>query len=139
MSRFLTRLNMELMCDERDMPLCNRDGRQLFQLLCDFVYQSDVAGLITVPAGFVTDLASLPQCVLGIFGEIAQQPSIPHDFAYSKGVMPRATADAMLYEACILTGVPAWKAKLIYAGVRIGGGSHWTPAPAAATSITVSP
>jgi hypothetical protein len=119
---------MELMCGDDDMPLCNRDGRQLFQLLTNFVYQSDVAGLITVGAGFVTDLASLPQAVLSIFGEIAQEPSIPHDFAYSTGAMPRAVADAMLYEACILTGVPAWKAKLIYAGVRIGGGSHWAPA-----------
>lgn len=42
--------------------------------------------------------------------------------------MPRATADAMLYEACILTGVPIWTVKLIYASMRINGGSHGTPA-----------
>ena len=138
MSRFLNRLRMELMCGDDGLPLCNRDGRQLFQLLADFTYQSDVAGLVTVPAGFVTDLASLPQAVLSLFGEIAQEPSIPHDFAYSTGTMTRAHADSMLYEACILTGVPAWKAKLIYAGVRIGGASHWTPAAPTAGAAAVA-
>jgi hypothetical protein len=129
-SRFLTPLDMRLMCDSGGMPLLNRDGRQLFQVLADFIYNSEVAGLITVPAGFITDLASIPQAVLSIFGEIAAEPGAVHDYAYSTGSVPRAVADSMLYEACILTGVPAWKAKVIYAGVRIGGGSHYTATPA---------
>jgi hypothetical protein len=102
-------------------------------LLSEFRYQSDIAGLIVVPAGYVTDLASIPQIMLSLFGEIAQEPAVPHDFAYSTGCMPRAVADAMLREACLLTGVLAWKAELIYLGVRIGGGSHW------ASSGTSSP
>lgn len=151
MSRFLTPLDMRLMADPGGMPLQNRDGRQLYRLLSRFGYQSDVVaqyrrdagivepypslpGLVDVPAGYVTDLASIPQAMLSLFGEIAQEPAVPHDFAYSTGCMPRAVADAMLREACLLTGVPAWKAKLIYLGVRVGGGAHW-PAPAAVTSI----
>lgn len=126
MSAFQTPLDMRLMLDARGMPLLNRDGRQLYQLLAVFVYQSDIAGLIAVPAGFVTDLASIPQFALSVFGDIAQEPGVPHDFAYSTGCIPRDLADDMLYEACILTGVPAWKARLIYAGVRVGGGSHYT-------------
>lgn len=132
MSQFLTPLRIELVRDERGYPLRNRDGRQLWLLLCDLAYQSDVAGLITVPTGFVTDLASVPQWALAMIGETAQLASVPHDFAYSTGVIPRAAADSMLYEACILTEVPQWKAKLIYAGVRIGGGSHYTRPPAGA-------
>lgn len=127
MSSFLDPLQLELMRAPSGWPLCTRDGRQLYKVLCRFRYQSDVAGLIDVPAGFVTDLASLPQIVLSVFGDIAQEPSVPHDFAYSKQVMSRALADKMLYEACLLTGVPKWKARAIYAGVRIGGGSHWAP------------
>jgi hypothetical protein len=125
MSKFLTPLQMELMVDENGIPLRTRDGNQLYRLLANFVYRSDVAGLITVPAGFVTDLASIPQAMLWLFGEIAQEPSIPHDFAYSTHIVSREIADKMLYEACILTGEPKWKAKLIYAGVRVGGASHW--------------
>lgn len=125
MSQFLTPLDMRLMTDDRWMPLQNRDGRQLYRLLSEFRYQSDIAGLIVVPAGYVTDLASIPQIMLSLFGEIAQEPAVPHDFAYSTGCVPRAVADAMLREACLLTGVPVWKAQLIYLGVRVGGASHW--------------
>lgn len=132
-SQFLTPLDMRLMTDPDGMPLRNRDGRQLYRLLSEFRYQSDVAGLIVVPAGYVTDLASIPQIMLSLFGEIAQEPAVPHDFAYSTGCMPRAIADAMLREACLLTGVPAWKAELIYLGVRVWGGAHW------AASLTTTP
>lgn len=128
MSRFLAPLDMRLVTDQDGMPLQNRDGRQLYKLLSEFRYQSDVAGLIVVPAGYITDLASIPQIMLSLFGEIAQEPAVPHDFAYSTGCMPRAVADAMLREACLLTGVPAWKSYLIYCGVRVGGSQHWEPA-----------
>jgi hypothetical protein len=130
-SQFLTPLDMRLMTEPGGTPLQNRDGRQLYRLLSEFRYQSDVAGLIVVPAGFVTDLASIPQAVLSLFGEIAQEPAVPHDFVYSTGIVPRALGDAMLREACLLTGVPGWKAGLIYWGVRLFGGSHWGPEPVA--------
>lgn len=125
MSRFLTPLRMELMTDPNGIPLHTRDVRPLYRLLERFSYRSDVAGLITAPAGFVTDLASIPQWVLSVFGDVAQEPSVPHDYAYSTHIVSRETADKMLYEACILTKEPVWKSKLIYAGVRIGGASHW--------------
>lgn len=129
MSRFLTPLDMRLMVDPNGMPLTNRDGRQLYRLLSDFKYQSDIAGkIVTAPAGFVTDLASIPKLLLPLFGETAQEPSVPHDLAYSTGCLPRDIADAMLREACLLTGVSRWRAELIWAGVRVGGGSHWEPA-----------
>lgn len=140
MSVFLDPLRLELMRDPQGRPLLNRSGRQLYLVLCRFRYQSDVAGLVDVPAGFVTDLASVPQFALSLLGEIAQMPAVPHDFIYNKHTVGRATADKMLYEACLLTGVPKWKAALIYAGVRVGGGSHWTPAeataPASASEVT---
>lgn len=129
MSAFLDPLQLEVLRDARGMPLLTRQGRQLYRVLCRFRYQSDVAGLVDVPAGFVTDLASFPQWALALLGDIAQYPAVPHDFIYNMHTVPRATADSMLYEACLLTGVPKWKAVAIYAGVRIGGGSHWDPEP----------
>jgi hypothetical protein len=79
-----------------------------------------------VDADFVTDLASIPQAFLSLFGETAQRASVPHDFEYSNlGTLTRGVADKMLKEACILSGVPKWKAYAIYAGVRIGGAGHF--------------
>lgn len=61
-------------------PDCGAESRmsigfldRLPKLLKDFVEQSDAAGLITVDAGFVTDLASLSHAVLSLFGKIAQR------------------------------------------------------------------
>jgi hypothetical protein len=131
MSGFLDRLDLEVMVDPQGRPLLNRAGRQLYKVLTRFRYLSDVAGLIDVPAGFITDLASFPQWALALLGDIAQYAAVPHDFVYNMHQVSRAVADKMLYEACLLTGVPKWKALAIYAGVRMGGGSHWAPEPAA--------
>jgi hypothetical protein len=130
MNEFLDPLDLRALADPQGRPLLTRDGRQLFRLLSRFRYQSDVAGLIDVPAGYVTDLCSKPQVVLSLMGDGEVQPSVPHDYAYSTHCIPRDVADKMLYEACILTGTPRWRAWAIYAGVRIGGGSHWSPEPA---------
>jgi hypothetical protein len=127
MSAFLTSLRMELMVDAVGRPLLTRAGRQLYQLTAPFIYESDVAGRIEVKCGFVTDLCSQPQITLSLLGECAQEPSVPHDYLYGTQPVSRAVADRMLHEACILTGVPRWKAALIYLGVRIGGRAHWRP------------
>lgn len=93
------------------------------------VYQSDVAGqTFTVPAGFVTDLASVPRwpLVYLLAGGTANEASVVHDWLYSTHVVPRAVADSVLREASAVTGVPVWRRWLMWAGVRIGGGGgHW--------------
>ena len=124
MSAFLTPLRVELLTDEKGLDLKTRNGKQLWRVVDHpFVYQSDVAGeTIVIPAGFVTDFASIPSALSSIFGDIGQRASLPHDFEYSKkGSLDRATADAVLREACIVSGVSAIKANAIYAGVRAFG------------------
>lgn len=146
MSRFLDPLDLRVLTDPQGRPLLTRDGRQLFRVLSRFRYQSDVVaayraragvpeldpatpGLIETKTGYVTDLCSQPQMTMSLLGETAQDESVPHDQVYNDHCVPRDVADSMLYEACILMGRSRWKAALIYAGVRIGGGSHWAPAP----------
>ena len=64
-SKFYSRLSMTLMTDCNDQPLRNRDGRQFYQINEPLVYKSEVASTIfKVPAGFVTDLASVPRLPL---------------------------------------------------------------------------
>jgi hypothetical protein len=128
MSAFLSPLKLDYMTDSAGNLLKNRDGRQLFTLLYPFSYHSDVLGcIITVPKGFVTDLASIPRLpvIYLLLNGVADEAGVVHDYLYSTGLVPRIKADQVLREACICSGVSSWKASLIYAGVRIGGGSHY--------------
>jgi Protein of unknown function (DUF1353) len=127
-SSFLTSLNLQLLTCPNNIPLKNRDGRQLWRVISSFLYQSDVAkATVLVPEGFVTDLASIPR--LPFFyrelESLADMPGVVHDYAYSTGCLSRDTADLMLKEACLLIGLPAWKVWAIYSGVRVGGASHY--------------
>jgi hypothetical protein len=121
---------MEALQDESGRPLCNRDGKQLYRLLQSLSFYSAALGIvITVPVGFVTDLDSTPRIpfvylLINGFGDL---PAVVHDYLYSTGALTRAVSDAVLREACSVVGVPAWKIVLIYAAVRVGGGSHYGP------------
>jgi Protein of unknown function (DUF1353) len=78
--------------------------------------------IVVVPVGFVTDFASIPQIFSSVFGDIGHRASLPHDYEYSnKGTLTRGQADSILREACLVSGVSAWKANAIYAGVRAFG------------------
>jgi hypothetical protein len=142
MSAFLGSLCLEVMVDADGHALHNRSGRTLFILTQPFAYQSDVVAtyrncapgdersIIRIKVGFITDLASQPQITLSIFGEIGQRPSLPHDYIYSTGEIPRGVADDMLEEAMLLDGEPEWKAASFYLGTHLFGGSHFDILPA---------
>ncbi|MGJ9420482.1 DUF1353 domain-containing protein [Massilia sp. CMS3.1] len=121
MSRFLTPLDMrdnEGVADEK------------WILLAPLMYESDVAGrVITVPAGFPTDLASVPRLpiVYGLCGGVARRAAVVHDYLYTSGRASRSVADAVFREASAAIGVPAWRRWLMWAGVRVGGSSHYAP------------
>ena len=127
-AQFTSSLHLEEMVNENWMPLKNRDGKQLYKVTQPLSFYSSVLDLvITVETGFVTDLDSTPRLpivylCMNAFGD---GPATLHDYAYSKALFPRQQCDALLREACIATGVPEWKAELIYLGVRVGGGSHF--------------
>ncbi|AOZ08151.1 hypothetical protein BKK80_13310 [Cupriavidus malaysiensis] len=103
----------------------------LWRLVEPLVYQSDMAGqTFEVPAGFETDLASVPRLpvVYLLAGGTSNEAAVVHDFLYTEHPVPRAVADAVLREASAVTGVPVWRRWLMFWGVRLGGGSHWEPA-----------
>lgn len=119
MSRFLNRLCIEV-ADDQD------NGQWV--VTRPLVYESDVAGMtITVPAGFQTDLASVPRLpvVYLLTGGTSNEAAVVHDYLYSTGIVSRKIADAVLSEASKVTGVPAWRRGLMWAAVRIFGGSHF--------------
>ncbi|WP_186267950.1 DUF1353 domain-containing protein [Burkholderia gladioli] len=123
MSAFLSRLEVELVSDSTN------SGRGTWRLTAPLVYQSDVADRVfIVPAGFETDFASVPRAPVAFLlaADSAHEASAVHDFLYTAPhPTPRSMADAVLKEASIASGVPAWRAWLMWAGVRVGGSSHW--------------
>ena len=82
---------------------------------------------IRVPAGFVTDFASVPRVPLAYWltGDTAHEAAVLHDYCYSTGLHPRAWCDEMFAAAMEATGIPAWRRALMYAGVRAGGWAAW--------------
>jgi hypothetical protein len=131
MSGFLTLLNTSAMVElPSGMPLTNRSGRRLFELLGDLAYRAVSGEVYTVKAGFVTDFGSVPRVpiIFDLLGDIAYEPYVLHDMLYSTGIASRKMADLILHEALLEIGIAAWKAKLIYLCVRAFGSSHFNKA-----------
>ncbi len=81
----------------------------IFQTTQVFRYQSDIAGLITVPALFFTDFASVPRIgiIYAMLGDCAHEPAVVHDFCYYTGTLTRKMSDDVLLEAMEVIGMAA--------------------------------
>ena len=99
----------------------------------DLVYASVIlAGVVTVPIGFKTDLYSIP---LGLWNILpregkANAAAVIHDWLYQNGSfqgrsLDQRTCDRVLGEAMKCGGMPAWRRVLIVAGLRVGGFLAW--------------
>jgi hypothetical protein len=75
MSEFLTDLDCRL-----------KDDDCVWVLDSPLKYQSDSLGLITVPAGFETDFASVPRMpiIYSMYGDRAHREAVIHDLLYRK-------------------------------------------------------
>ena len=128
MSQFTSKLDVEQVED------VSKEGRGTWQLLAPLVYESDVAGVtITVPAGFVTDFASVLRIpiVFDWLGDRGNLAATVHDYLYTQlpdGTHPvasRELADAVLKEALLVQGVGLLEAEALYAGVRVCGALYY--------------
>ncbi|MEM7429183.1 MAG: trypsin-like serine protease [Pseudomonadota bacterium] len=82
---------------------------------------------VTVPAGFVTDFASIPRIFWSLLrpdGEYTY-PAIIHDYLYWTQTTSREAADEIFKIAMEDFGIDAAKILSIYAAVRAGGRSAW--------------
>ena len=124
MSRFVTTLKT----DQTD--------RRTYKLLDDLVLADEEQRTIIVPAGFITDFASI-QVLHNIFlfvlfalvSGYGNYAATIHDWLYLGGQISRKEADAVLYRALRAEGVARWRAYLFWLGVRIGGAKHYTKTP----------
>ena len=124
MSRFTTTLKTE------------QTDRRTYTLLADLVLADDDQRTIIVPAGFVTDFASIQVLhnaflfvLFALVSGYGNYAATVHDWLYFGGQVSRKEADAVLYRALRAEGVARWRAWLFWAGVRIGGAKHYTKTP----------
>lgn len=139
--RFAGKLVLVLL-DNKDAP-ATRAGRSLWALQRPLAYRAgDADERIVVPAGFVTDLASVPRAVWSFYppdGPWAKA-AIIHDFLYATrgtgvwhgriGVTrdrpyTRKEADDILKEAMADRKVGSWEQSVIWTSVRLGGAGGW--------------
>ena len=114
-------------------PLIVRDEGGTFVLADTLVYESAVlGGVLIVPAGFPTDLASIPRGLWNILPPIGKYdaPAVCHDKLYRDGTfngrpIDRGDADRTLREAMDVLGVNRIQRWMIYSGLRIGGWTVW--------------
>jgi|SRR6185436_3141172 len=103
------------------------DGRN-FKLREEFDYDTSLGLTIHVPAGFITDFASVPRFLWwllppnGRYGKAA----VIHDYLYrTYGAGSKIVADAIFYEAMKALGVSPVVRGLMYLGVHFFGGSSY--------------
>lgn len=103
------------------------DGKIFVELLAPLLVQTR-KGQIEVPAGFLSDGASIPwaaRCIAGDpFSFEYLHAAIIHDALYRQKFLDhinRAQADLIFRDLMWDTGVPIWKIPAFYSAVRIGG------------------
>lgn len=80
-----------------------------------------------VPVGWITDLASVPKFLRPVLNRNGRSryPAICHDWLYNTQKESRAFADRVFLHALIAYDMPAWQARIYWAGVRAGGWAPW--------------
>lgn len=111
-----------------------------FQVVSDFVYCWPGYGKwkawdIVVPRDYLTDLLSVPRPLWPILPPhgAGAWGGLPHDLLYGiRFTFPgqdeedaRAMADRILLDAARDSGASTFRARTLFAGVRVGGGSAW--------------
>lgn len=123
-SYFVTGLHVEQLAEKID---------EKWRLELPLVYYSEtLRRSISVPKGFVTDFASVPRLPImyWLAGGKANKAAVVHDFLYRQGSgVSRADADSVFVEAMEVTGQPAWRRALMWAGLRAGGMSSYQKLP----------
>lgn len=131
MSRFIGSLKFRAL--SLDELRAHKSADQLWELMEPFAFETPSLS-VTVPAGFVSDFASVPRLVRWYVDDddpAILPGSIVHDYVYGRRGMlegrkiSRAEADALLRDAMLTAGAGKTLAAVVHAAVRLGGGAHW--------------
>src|SRR5262249_50982564 len=115
---FLTRLRLE----DSDTP-------DEWVVTDPLIWLEPGRGRLIVPAGTMTDLASIPRLLRNLRAldpnGRSRRPAVLHDWLYQTGEKTRAEADQLLRRALLAEGVNRSVARIYWFGVRLGGWLAW--------------
>jgi len=108
-------------------------GKYLFKLLEPFEYHigeypaTDPKKIIRVPAGYITDFASIPRIFWSIVSPCDEyaKAAVIHDWLHVKGYFTKEETDLIFDEAMGVLEVPDWKRRLVYNSVKYFSGYAW--------------
>ncbi|MDF7806215.1 DUF1353 domain-containing protein [Pontiellaceae bacterium B12219] len=102
-------------------------GGRCVRLTNNFKVTLAVGRMITVPAGFETDFASVPRLFWRIIPPWGRYSAaaVVHDYLYATASVTRYEADRIFLDLMKRLGVPLWKRRLMYRAVRLGGWASW--------------
>lgn len=120
----------------KDLGRTDRRGRATFEVTEPFTFEIGAVGsglAITVPAGYVTNYASVPRAFLWVLPVNGRhgKAAVVHDYLCNERFFQdkegkqfesgfsRWMADCVFYEAMTVLGVPWWRRKLAWLGVRL--------------------
>ena len=109
-------------------PLKNKENWWVLRKeFCYYVGFEGSDDIITVPPGFVTNFASVPKILWGIFPPYGEygSASVVHDYLYFTHQRTKEESDYIFYEAMIVLGVKKNRAKFYYNTVKMFGNKGW--------------
>lgn len=103
--------------------------REAYTLCHDIAVQlGDV--LLTIPAGYCFDGASIPPALWSVIGHpfVPQfvRAALVHDYAYTVKPVERKAADVAFRDLLVNDGAGEWRAALMYRAVRLAGAASWS-------------
>lgn len=114
-------------------PSTIEPGQLAWVLVYPLVFRSLLIGVVTVPATFETDFASVPRLpwVFALFGDQAHAAAVVHDYLcrvdYPECRISWTMAARVFYEAMRASQVPRWRAWAMYTAVRFAPRSRLAP------------
>jgi hypothetical protein len=96
-------------------------------VLNPLMYESVDGKKYGIPAGFITDLASIPAILRPLFNpnDNGRKAAVLHDSRYCIKAGSRKEADDLFLEALQRCGVGFLRRWAMYTGVRAGGWMYW--------------
>jgi len=110
-------------------------GRWQWRIIRELQLADPEHGLIVVEVGYLTNFASIRALrlwlllIYALLVGYGNASCAVHDRLYDEGKLTRRQCDDVLYRALRAEGVARWRAWLFWAGVRLGGKSHYNTTP----------
>jgi len=112
---------------DRPVQLLMHDDGRHWTVLQELHYLTAAGEMIVIPAGYVTDFATIPRFLWWLLPPTGryEYAALVHDRLYGMHNRQRLECDRLFLAAMKASGVVFWQRWAIYWGVRAGGWAFW--------------